>query len=146
MSESDDRIPRTSHTLLMRVRDIEDRKAWNEFVDRYAPLIFNWCRRLRLQETDAADVTQEVLYKLVKAMREFRYDASRGTFRAWLKTVTSNAVRDLVQKWRQPGQGSGDSGVFQLIGSVEDDESLDTLTAWSVFKSRCEITPPFVSA
>ena len=36
--------------------------------------------------------------KLVSAMQAFDYDPNRGSFRGWLKTVTSNAVRDLIRK------------------------------------------------
>ena len=71
----------TSGTLLMRLRELDDRAAWNEFVERYAPRIYGWCRHHRLQESDAADVTQEVLGKLVKVIRSFEYDPRRGSFR-----------------------------------------------------------------
>ncbi len=60
---------RTSPTLLLRLRDLSDKDAWNEFLNRYGPKIYGWCRRYHLQEADATDVSQEVLAKLVKAMR-----------------------------------------------------------------------------
>ena len=59
----------TSVTLLRRLSEMDDHEAWNAFVDRYAPRIFSWCRRYQLQDSDAADVTQEVLRKLIEAMR-----------------------------------------------------------------------------
>src|SRR5262245_38241448 len=72
---------RTRSTLLLRLRDLSDRAAWEEFLDSYAPKIYGWCRRFHLQEADAADVTQEVLGKLVSALRRFDYDPARGSFR-----------------------------------------------------------------
>ena len=36
--------------------------------------------------------------KLVSAMHQFDYDSNKGSFRGWLKTVTTNAVRDLGRK------------------------------------------------
>lgn len=117
----------TSRTLLLRVREAEDREAWVEFVDRYTPKIYNWCRRYHLQESDAADVTQEVLVKLVRAMNSFEYDPQRGSFRGWLKTVTANAVRDLVASWKKAGRGSGDTAIGQVLAMVEDEKAVESL-------------------
>ena len=117
----------TSGTLLMRVRDVNDQQAWDEFVERYTPKIFLWCRRFHLQESDASDVTQEVLVKLVGAMQSFVYDPSRGSFRGWLKTVTANAVRDLGRNWQRKGRASGDDQLQRLAASVEDTASIQAL-------------------
>ena len=112
----------------MRVRQPDDREAWDAFVSRYAPKIFNWCRRYHLQESDAADVTQEVLVKLVRAMRSFQYDPSRGSFRGWLKTVTANAVRDMIATMKKAGRGSGDTSVAQVLANVEDEHAANALS------------------
>ena len=119
----------TSRTLLLRVREPQDRQAWEEFVNRYAPQIFNWCRRYQLQESDAADVTQDVLVKLVRTMQDFQYDPARGSFRGWLKTVTANAVRDLVGNWKKAGRGSGDTAVLQVLATIEDEKAIEALSA-----------------
>lgn len=117
----------TSYTLLTRVRDVNDQQAWNEFVECYAPKIFVWCRRFHLQESDASDVTQEVLVKLVGAMQSFVYDPARGSFRGWLKTITTNAVRDLGRTWQRNGRAVGDTNLSQLLESLEDPEAVRVL-------------------
>lgn len=117
----------TSYTLLTRVRDVNDQQAWNEFVECYAPKIFVWCRRFHLQESDASDVTQEVLVKLVGAMQSFVYDPARGSFRGWLKTITTNAVRDLGRTWQRNGRAVGDANFSQLLESLEDPEAVRVL-------------------
>lgn len=119
----------TSGTLLMRLRELDDRAAWNEFVERYTPRIYGWCRHHRLQESDAADVTQEVLGKLVKVIRSFEYDPRRGSFRGWLKTVTNNAVRDFVSELSAPGRGTGDSRIGAALGAIQAPEAISELTA-----------------
>src|SRR5439155_24568741 len=83
----------TSPTLLVRLRNVEDKQAWEEFVDRYAPRIYGWCRNQGLQNADAEDVTQEVLAKLARRMQTFVY-APNSSFRGWLKKVTHNAWVD----------------------------------------------------
>ena len=119
----------TSGTLLIRLRELDDREAWNEFVERYTPRIYGWCRRYRLQESDAADVTQEVLGKLVKVIRSFEYDPRRGSFRGWLKTVTNNAVRDFLSDLSRPDRGSGDSRIGAALAAIQDPAAIGELTA-----------------
>ena len=63
MSES----PGTRASLLVRIRDPEDKDAWRQFVAIYAPLIHGLARRRGLQDADASDLTQEVLRKVVAA-------------------------------------------------------------------------------
>ncbi len=126
---TDDSTSRTSGTLLLRLRELNDREAWTEFVDRYTPRLFGWCRQRGLQDSDAADVTQEVLAKLVRAIRSFDYDPRRGSFRGWLKTVTSNAIRDFVESLSRPGRGSGDSQMGATLASACDPSAISELTA-----------------
>jgi RNA polymerase sigma-70 factor (ECF subfamily) len=88
--------PSTSATLLHRLRKHpSDASAWREFVERYGKQIYSWCRSWQLQDADAHDVTQTVLLKLARRMQTFEYDP-RQSFRAWLGTVTRNALRDFA--------------------------------------------------
>ena len=125
----DDQTSRTSGTLLLRLRELTDREAWTEFVNRYTPRLFGWCRKQGLQDSDAADVTQEVLGKLVRAIRTFDYDPRRGSFRGWLKTVTNNAIRDFVEDRARPGRGSGDSQVNLALDALSNPTAISELTA-----------------
>jgi len=100
-----------------------DQEAWARFVDQYGPKILAWCRKWQLQEADAQDVTQEVLLKLSDKMRTFVYDPARS-FRGWLKTLTRHACSDFFDALPRQGRGSGDSGVRQLLDTVEARQDL----------------------
>jgi RNA polymerase sigma factor (sigma-70 family) len=117
---SEDQSSRTSITLLGRLRhDATDQAAWNDFVARYEPKILDWCRGWGLQESDARDVTQDVLLKLQRLLAKFAYDTSRS-FRGWLRTLTHHAWRDLVNDRNRKGTGSGDTamqGFFENIAA-----------------------------
>jgi RNA polymerase sigma-70 factor (ECF subfamily) len=109
---------RTSASLLARLRQNgTDQAAWAEFVRRYSRPIFHWCRKWKLQEADAEDVTQTVLLKLAEQMRTFTYDPARS-FRAYLKTLTHRAWCNFLESRRRPGAGSGDSAVRELLQAV----------------------------
>ena len=126
----DDDPLKTSLTLLGRLRrDPKDQAAWSEFVARYGPRILQWCRGWGLQESDAQDVTQDVLLKLNGLMARFVYDPS-GSFRGWLKTLTHHAWRDLAAERRRSGHGAGERSVSELLGNLQaGDDRVEPLDA-----------------
>jgi RNA polymerase sigma factor (sigma-70 family) len=110
----------TSPTLLGRLRQAPaDQAAWAEFVDRYGPKVYHWCRQWRLQEADAQDVTQDVLAKLAAKMRGFAYDPARS-FRSWLKTLTRHALDDFVTARGQVAVGGGRLGELETVAARAD--------------------------
>ncbi len=122
MSGPDNSI--TSLTLLGRLRQSPtDQRAWDTFVERYGPRVYAWCRRWRLQESDAQDVTQNVLLELARQMQSFVYQPS-GTFRGWLRTVSHRAYCDFLSARQRATPGSGDDGVLAQLSSVEARQEL----------------------
>src|SRR5262249_20424961 len=102
-STADGASSQTTPTLLGRLQQApSDQAAWSEFVDRYGPRIYRWCRHWGLQENDAEEVTQIVLIKLVEKLRTFRYDPARS-FRGWLRTLTYHAWSDFVECQQRAG-------------------------------------------
>ena len=140
---------RTSISLLTRLRQAPaDQEAWTEFVDRYGPRIFSWCRHWQLQEADAQDVTQDVLVRLAAKMRGFDYDPSRS-FRGWLKTLTRHALSDFCDARGRVGAAGG-SSVMERIHSVEaredllrqlDEEFDREVFEEAVTRTRARVTP-----
>jgi RNA polymerase sigma-70 factor (ECF subfamily) len=114
-----DSEPQTGSTLLALLQDPADPRAWDIFVRRYGPLIHRWCRRWRLQDADAENITQEVLAQLVQKLRTFHYDPHKGTFRGWLRTLTQHALSDYVAGSRGRVLGTGDSAVLEQLQAVE---------------------------
>src|SRR5271156_2503208 len=94
-------VGNTSLTLIERVQKFPaDAEAWDEFVRRYHPMIHAWCVKWGLQDSDADDVSQIVLVKLLAAMRKFQYDPARS-FRGWLRSVTHNTWTDFCNDRRK---------------------------------------------
>jgi RNA polymerase sigma-70 factor (ECF subfamily) len=109
----------TSPTLLGRLRSLpNDQAAWHEFVDRYGPRVFAWCRHWNLSAEDAEDVTQNVLLRLAKQLRTFVYDPS-ASFRGWLRTLTQHALADFLAHGRKPDRASGSDEVWDVLNTVE---------------------------
>jgi RNA polymerase sigma factor (sigma-70 family) len=108
----------TRLSLLLRMRDLRDAQSWREFVECYAPRVFDWCRKFGLQDADAADATQSVLLKLVDQLKQFEYDQRRGLFRSWLKTITRNVALDLQREWRKKRMGA----LAGMLADLPDDQ------------------------
>lgn len=82
----------TSASLLERVRRL-DGDAWERLCALYSPVVYGWCRRAGLQESDAADVVQNVFRSVLRGIGDFRGKTRVGSFRGWLWAITRNEVR-----------------------------------------------------
>src|SRR5215813_362805 len=117
-------LPTTRVSLLTQLRrDPCDQAGWDEFVERYGRHIYRWCRRWKLQDADAEDVTQDILAKLTRKLRAFAYDPSRS-FRGWLKTLAHHAWRDFVDSPRRAQAAVGDDRAWELMRTLEAREDL----------------------
>ena len=87
----------TRVTLIRRIRDGNDRPAWDEFCTLYQPLVRTYIGRFRLQDHDAEDLCQEIFAKLHGHMSRFDLDHAKGKFRGWLRSFTDNKVRDWLR-------------------------------------------------
>lgn len=138
--------PATRASLLLRMRDAKDHEAWHTFVELYAPLVYRFARKRGLQDADAADLTQEVLGSVADAMKSGKYDAARGSFRAWLFTETRNAVHKLLRGGKRQPIGSGDSHVrdrLEQVATPDEQEEWEIeyqkqLFAWACDEVRSE--------
>jgi RNA polymerase sigma factor (sigma-70 family) len=62
-----------------------DSEAWDELVERYAPLLWSICRKYRLGRADADDVAQSVWLRLIDQLDRLRDPAALP---GWLATTT----------------------------------------------------------
>ena len=133
---------RTSASLLGRLRQGgDDPDDWSAFVRTYGPLIYGWCRRWKLQEADAQDVTQDVLARLAARLRTFQYDSEKS-FRAYVKTMAHYAWADLLEARKRPGAGgSGDTAVLDQLGPriVKTEYTTSAVAADAIAARRLDV-------
>jgi RNA polymerase sigma-70 factor (ECF subfamily) len=87
----------TPLSLLEQLRAQTDPGAWDRFTQLYTPLLYLYGHRLGLQESDAADLVQDVFLVLVRKLPQFHRQHERS-FRAWLRTIVINRWRDLCRR------------------------------------------------
>jgi RNA polymerase sigma factor (sigma-70 family) len=92
----DDLIP-TRHSLLNRLKDVEDRESWQEFFDSYWKLIYGVAMKSGLTACEAEEVVQETVIAVSKQMPKFTYDPAKS-FKGWLMVQTHWRIKDQLRK------------------------------------------------
>ncbi len=128
-------IAQTRPSLLLRIRDSNDSEAWGQFVELYAPLVFRYARRRGMQEADAADLAQEVLWEVAGAIEKLNYDPQIGRFRSWLYKVTQYRLSQWFKRQVRAAVGSGDSKSQLSLEQIVDENSNDN-DDWDVDYQR----------
>jgi RNA polymerase sigma factor (sigma-70 family) len=90
--------PRTRQTLLERLKDRYDSKSWEEYQETYAPYIRRILQAMRMNSHDCDDLVQEIMIISWKSLPEFTYSPDKGSFRAWISTVTRREVGHFIRK------------------------------------------------
>ncbi len=113
----------TSASFLDSLRDTSDERAWSRLVELYSPLIRNWLQRNGAARTDIEDVVQEVMTVVVRRFPEFQRQPRTGAFRAWLRTIAANCLRDQWRRNNRQPKAVGGSDFGETIGQLADPQS-----------------------
>lgn len=88
----------TSTRLLDGLKDPKDRPVWQQFVDRYRPVIVGYACRRGLSAEEAEDAAQETLLGFSKAYLDGKYDRDKGRLRKWLFGIAHNQISDILRR------------------------------------------------
>lgn len=127
----------TSLSLLDRVRRRPDTESWQELVDVYTPLLTAWIRGYdALQPSDVDDLVQEVLLAVSREIERFEHQKRPGAFRAWLRAILVNRLRNFWRS-RQRGQPAiGGSDFQKQLNELSDSGSVVS-QLWDHEHDRC---------
>lgn len=133
----------TQVTLLQRLRNGTDRLVWDEFFDRYWPMVYALARHRGCSEHTAEEVVQDVMLRVFEQRDVFEYDRRRGRFRDWLGTLVRNKVaehrRRPSQQIRAPGGDSGDVFTEPADDHPEPDAVWDNLFEQSLLVAMLDV-------
>lgn len=105
----------TNAELIFRLSDIEDQRAWSQFVEIYEPLILRTARQLGLDGNDARDATQEVLVHVARVVKKWHPQDRKGAFRGWLVRVARNQMLKLIERSTMLKVESGSENAQTLL-------------------------------
>ena len=112
-------FPETRAEVLRRIRSPRDREAWEEFVSMYRPIVYRMARRRGLQDADAQDLVQRVMFAVSGSIERWEQRDENTRFRHWLRRVTKNAVHNALT--RQPhDRGRGGSEIQELLTEQQE--------------------------
>ena len=96
---------RASIFLRLQSDDAQLRElSWQQFHDRYAPVIAGFARNAGLRGDAIQDVIQDVLTGFFQAAPKFQYDPGKGRFRGYLKKATITTIKKAVSSRMLPGR------------------------------------------
>lgn len=100
----------TRASLLIRVRDRNNAAAWREFDAIYRPMLGRFARARGLDNSTADDVVQFAMLAIAEHIGGFDYNPDKGRFKAWLRTIVNNRIRNAASAKREE---SSDTIEFQ---------------------------------
>jgi RNA polymerase sigma-70 factor (ECF subfamily) len=83
----------TSVSLLERLAGAPTDDDWRRLDELYRPLLRGWVARLGVPASDVEDLVQDVLFVVSRKIGKFER-RGKGAFRAWLRKILANRVRD----------------------------------------------------
>jgi RNA polymerase sigma factor (sigma-70 family) len=119
-----------------------DRDAWDEIVERYAPLLWSICSRYQLSRADSQDVGQTVWLLLVEQLGRLREPAALP---GWLATTTQRECLRILRRERTRGQHAwttADDELQQYPDSVQIDEEILAAERGAAVRSAFAELPP----
>jgi RNA polymerase sigma-70 factor (ECF subfamily) len=111
----------TSVSLLESLAGAPTDDDWRRLDDLYRPLLRAWVARAGVPASDVEDLVQDVLFVVFRKIAGFEW-RGQGAFRAWLRTILANEVRDYFrgQKYRPAATGGSDfQGVLEGLESPD---------------------------
>jgi RNA polymerase sigma-70 factor (ECF subfamily) len=134
----------TPVSLLYRLQRTNEVAAWGRFVDLYTPLFYHWAQKLGEQDSDSADLVQDVFLILWRKLPEFEYD-SKKSFHAWLKTIFLNRYRTRIRKpgavdINASGLGGVDVSVADFSAQLADEDDTRYLIQQAFRLIQCEFS------
>lgn len=108
---------RTTTDLLDGLAEERREEVWEEFDQRYRPILINVARRMGLRDEDARDVAQDTLVRFLVAYREGKYDREKGRLRAWLIGIARYRIMEARRSRAREDRHRGAS----VVESVEDE-------------------------
>jgi RNA polymerase sigma factor (sigma-70 family) len=117
-----------------------DQEAWDEIVERYAPLVWSICGRYRLSNHDREDVGQNVWLLLVEQLGKLREPAALP---GWLATTTARECLRVVTASRKSQRlGTQLDEAAQFVDDTVIDEEMLMAERNAVLRAAFAELPP----
>ena len=108
-------------SLLFRAQNQEN-AAWDRVNELFGPLIHSWIRKSGILESDAADISQQVLQQVFRNIGSFTRKDPADTFTGWVWTITKFKILDHFERQKKDLQAAGGSVANQRIQQLSAEQ------------------------
>ncbi len=108
----------TSVSLIARLAADPSETDWRRLHDLYRPLMLRWTARAGVPLTDADDLAQDVMVVVVAEVGAFVHRGD-GAFRAWLRGILANRLKEFFRLRDRRPVATGDGDFQDLLGELE---------------------------
>jgi RNA polymerase sigma-70 factor (ECF subfamily) len=112
----------TSVSLLARLARAPTNDDWQRLHDLYRPLLRAWVAQAGVPASDVDDLVQDVLLVVFRKLAGFEW-RGQGAFRAWLRTILTNNLRDYFRGQKYRPTATGDSDIRRRLDELESPDS-----------------------
>jgi RNA polymerase sigma-70 factor (ECF subfamily) len=112
----------TSVSLLERLAGAPTDDDWQRLDGLYRPLLRAWMARAGVAASDVDDLVQDVLFVVVSEVAGFERQR-QGAFRAWLRTILVNRVRNYFRGEKYRPTAPGGSDFLRRLDELESPDS-----------------------
>ena len=120
----------TSLSLLDQLQTSTDNAAWDRLNCMFEPLVRKWLIKYDVQPADADDLAQDVLLAVSKDISTFEHNGHTGAFRAWLRGILVNRLRNFWRSRDRNPTADGGADLDSRLQELHDPASQITL-AWN---------------
>lgn len=117
----------TTTQKLDKMRGLQDTAVWDAFSKHFFPVICHMARHKGLAHCDAEDAAQQTLLSFVQAVRQGKYDRSKGKLSAFLFGV---AQRTILDTGRRQARHASAPATLRASQIEEHDTHLTWETQW----------------
>jgi RNA polymerase sigma-70 factor (ECF subfamily) len=112
----------TSVSLLERLAGAPTDDDWRRLYDLYQPLLRAWMARAGVAASDVEDVAHDVLLVVYREVAGFER-RRQGAFRAWLRAILVNQMRDHIRKGKYRPTAIGGSDFLRQLDELKSPDS-----------------------
>jgi RNA polymerase sigma factor (sigma-70 family) len=116
-------MERTSLSLLESLSESSDPALWQELTELYTRWLRRWLQKSGLQEADADDLIQDVFVVINRELANFRHNGRLGAFRAWLRGILVNRLRDMLRRNDYRPTAAGGTRFLESLEQLADPRS-----------------------
>ena len=114
-------FPSTHKTMLEKIQT-GDEVSWQEFYDRYSPVVFQAGGSYGLTTDECKDLLQNVMLKFFQHDLVMKYDSKRARFRTYFNQILCSCICDYRRQKKQLSPEIGTEKLPELPVPAEADE------------------------